>query len=70
VARFLALTVAVAVTVAISASTTLAPAFCDVRQQRQLSRALDGARDLALMTTARTRDPPRTDLAALGDKAT
>jgi hypothetical protein len=32
------------------------------------SRALDSARELALMAAARSRDPPRADLAALGDE--
>jgi hypothetical protein len=32
------------------------------------SRALDSARDLALMAAARSRDPARADLAALGDE--
>src|SRR5512133_3739941 len=40
----------------------------DVRQQRELTRALDSARELALMAAARSRDPPRADLAALGDE--
>ena len=40
-----------------------------VRQQRKLARALDCARDLALMAAARSRDPARADLAALGDEA-
>src|SRR5262245_50551545 len=40
-----------------------------VRQQRQLAGALDGGRDLVLMTTAGARDAARADLAALGDEA-
>jgi hypothetical protein len=32
-------------------------ALGDIRQQRKLARALDGARDLALMTTASPGDP-------------
>jgi hypothetical protein len=40
----------------------------DVRQQCELPRALDGAGDLALMAAARSRDPRRADLAALGDE--
>ena len=35
---------------------------------RKLARALDSARDLGLMAAARSRDPPRADLAALGDE--
>src|SRR5215208_2977664 len=40
----------------------------DVRQQGELASALDGRRDLVLVTAARTRDPARADLAALGDE--
>src|SRR5580700_8146640 len=40
-----------------------------VRQQRQLARALDGTRHLALMPAAGAGDPPRADLAALGHEA-
>jgi hypothetical protein len=32
-------------------------ALGDIRQQRKLARALDGARDLALMPTAGPGDP-------------
>jgi hypothetical protein len=53
----------------LAAIPALAPALGDVRQQRKLARALDCARDLALMAAARSRDPPRSDLAALGDEA-
>ena len=53
----------------LAAFPALAPALGDVRQQRKLSRALDCARDLALMAAARSRDPARADLAALGDEA-
>src|SRR5215216_6762853 len=35
---------------------------------RSLASALDGRRDLVLVTAARTRDPARADLAALGDE--
>jgi hypothetical protein len=49
-----AITIAVATTTAFAA---LASTLRDVRQQRELSRALDGARDLALMTAAGTGDP-------------
>ena len=53
----------------LAAVPALAPALGDVRQQRKLARALDCARDLALMAAARSRDPARADLAALGDEA-
>src|ERR1700704_2962427 len=46
----------------------LAAALVDVRQQGQLASALDRARDLHLMAPARARDPPRADLALLGDE--
>src|SRR3712207_4554547 len=39
-----------------------------VGQQSELAGALHGRRDLVLMTAARTRDPARADLAALGDE--
>ena len=52
----------------LAAFPALAPALGDVRQQRKLARALDCARDLALMAAARSRDPARADLAALGDE--
>jgi hypothetical protein len=43
--------------------------FGDVRQQRQFTRPLHGTRYLALMAPARSGNPPRADLSALGDKA-
>jgi hypothetical protein len=60
--------VAVAVAVPIATTTALASALGHVWQQRKLARALDGARDLALVATAGTGDPPGADLAALGDE--
>src|SRR3954451_5011319 len=45
----------------------IAPAaLADVRQQRQLSRALDRAGDLVLVAPARAGDAARADLAAIG----
>jgi len=52
----------------LAAFPALVRALGDVRQQRKLPGALDSARDLALMAAARSRDPPRADLAALGDE--
>src|SRR6516225_10406624 len=52
----------------LAAFPALVRALGDVRQQRKLARALDSARDLALMPAARSRDPARADLAALGDE--
>jgi len=66
-----ALRLAIAIAIAIAATTALAmvaSTLGDVRQQRELARALDGARDLALMATTRSRDPARADLATLGDE--
>jgi hypothetical protein len=40
-----------------------------VRQQGKLTRAFYRARYLTLMATTSARDPPRSDLAALGDEA-
>ena len=58
---------AVAVAVAVAAAAVVA-ALGDVRKQGKLARSLDGSRDLALMPSAGTGDPARTDLAALGDE--
>ena len=56
--------------VAIAATTTMvSAAFGHVRQQRKLPGPLDGASHLALMPTARSGDPPRADLAAIGDES-
>ena len=52
----------------LAAFPALVSALGDVRQQRELACALDCARDLALMAAARSRDPARADLAALGDE--
>src|SRR5689334_16907196 len=47
----------------------IAPAaLADVRQQRQLTRALHRAGDLVLMTPAGAGDPARADLAPVGDE--
>src|SRR5271170_3880634 len=63
------LPVPVAVAVAPAAARrVLATALVHIRQQRQLARALDGAGDLALMAPAGAGDPPRADLALLGDE--
>src|SRR5689334_20805341 len=43
-------------------------ALADVREQRQLAGALDGARDLVLMPAAGARDATRPDLPAIGDE--
>ena len=61
------LPVAVAVA-AVAPGAVVAAALVHVGQQRQLARALDGARDLDLVAPARARDPPRADLALLGDE--
>src|SRR5438270_1527576 len=65
--RRLSLAVAVAVA-AFAPRAVVAPALVDVRQQRELASALDSARDLDLVTAARAGDPPRADLALLGDE--
>src|SRR2546421_453438 len=62
--------VAVAAIATVSATGALASALGHVRQERKFARALHRARDLALMAPAGTGDPPRADLAALGDEAT
>jgi len=57
--------------VAIAASTatlTLAATLGHVRQQSQLTRTLHSARHLALVPTARARDPAGPDLPAVGDE--
>src|SRR5258707_1332780 len=46
----------------------VAPTLVDVRQQRQLACTLHRASDLALVAPAGAGDPPRTDLALLGDE--
>ena len=51
-----------------AARAVLATALVHVRQQRQLTRALDGASDLHLMAPARAGDPARADLALLRDE--
>ncbi len=65
-----ALAVAITVAVATRPLTVIASAFGNVRQQRKLACALYGTRDLALMATTRAGDPPRADLAPLGDEPT
>src|SRR5262249_44872751 len=45
-----------------------AGAFADVGQQRQFTRALDGAGDLVLVPAAGAGAAPRADLAAVGDE--
>src|SRR3989442_9085132 len=45
---------------------TLRGVTLDVRDQRELPRALDGRRQLPLMTRAHSREPARQNLAALG----
>src|SRR6185312_10868421 len=63
------LPVAVAVPVTIAAAATVVSATLgDVRQQRKLPGALDGTGHLALMPAARSGDPPRADLASVGDE--
>jgi hypothetical protein len=67
-----ALELALAVTIAAEAA--LAPvatgSLGDVGQQRELTRTLDGASDLTLMTAAGAGDPPGADLAPFGDEPT
>src|SRR5258708_37675298 len=53
---------------ALAARPVLAATLVHIRQQRELARALDGPRDLHLMAPARAGDPPRADLALLGDE--
>src|SRR5689334_711586 len=66
----LALAVAVAVAVARrpAAGVALLARVTDVRQERQLSSALDRAGDLVLMAPAGAGDPARADLPAVGDE--
>src|SRR6185312_2591849 len=61
------LPVAVAVA-AVAPRAVLATALVDVGQQRELTGALDRARDLHLVAPARAGDPARADLALLGDE--
>src|SRR4051812_38257079 len=65
--RYLAVAIAAAATTAAFALVA-AGALADVREQRELTRALDRRRDLVLMPAARARDPARPDLAAVGDE--
>src|ERR1044072_6852316 len=46
----------------------VASALVDVRQQRQLTGALDRTGELCLVAPPRAGDPPRADLALLGDE--
>src|SRR4051794_17721596 len=64
------LPVAVAPAAAAAAALALVRAgtLADVRQQRELTRALDRAGDLVLVPAARARDTTRTDLPAVGDE--
>jgi hypothetical protein len=64
----LAIAVAIAAITAVGAAGALA-GLCDVWQERQLPRALDGTRGLALMATAGPGDAPRPDLPALGHES-
>src|SRR5689334_5621818 len=66
----LALAVAVAVAVARrpAAGVALLARVTDVRQERQLSSALDRAGDLVLMAPAGAGDPARAALPAVGDE--
>jgi hypothetical protein len=69
----LTLGVAAAVAIAVVAAAAwalLARRLCRVGQQRQLTRALHGRGDLALVAPAGTGDPARADLAALGHEPT
>jgi hypothetical protein len=63
-----AVAVAVAAITIATATARVIAAFGYVGQQCELTRALDGARDLALMTTAGSGDPTRTDFPAIGDE--
>src|ERR1039457_4948315 len=63
------LPVAIAIAIAPSAArAVLAAALVYVGQQGQLASTLDRAGDLTLMAPARPGDPPRADLALLGDE--
>src|SRR5947209_16714270 len=62
------LAIAVAVAVA-PAAFAAAASLCHVGQQRELTGALDGAGDLALVAAAGSRDAPRADLPAVGDES-
>src|SRR5207248_199234 len=65
----LAVAVPVPVPVAVSAPAyATTSGFGHVRQQGELTRALDRAGDLALVAPARSGDPARADLAALRDE--
>src|SRR5439155_18008341 len=57
-----------ALAVSFAAGAGVPAALIDVGQQRQLASPLDRARDLHLMAAAGARDPPRADLALLGDE--
>src|SRR5579872_2559237 len=46
----------------------MAPSLRHVRDEGNLARPLDGGLKLALVHRARTGNPPRQDLAALGDE--
>ena len=64
-----ALPVAVAVAAFTApARAVVAAALVDVRQQRELTGALDRTGDLDLVAPAGAGDPPRADLALLGDE--
>jgi hypothetical protein len=62
------LTIAVAAITAVATATALASALCHIWQQRQLTRTLDRPRYLTLMAAAGAGNPPRADLAALGNE--
>src|SRR5262245_45864969 len=64
----LAVAIAIAIPVARAALVAGLPRVADVRQQRQLTRALHGRGDLVLMTPARTGDAARADLAPVRDE--
>src|SRR6185312_6277658 len=54
--------------VAAAPRSVLATALVDIRQQRKLTGPLDRTGDLHLVAPARAGDPPRADLALLGDE--
>src|SRR3954451_10232790 len=57
-----------ATTAAATLALVRAGALADVREQRQLTRALDRASDLVLVPTAGARDAARADLSAVRDE--
>ncbi len=64
----MALPVAVAVAVSTAVALVAAAALSDVREQRELTRALDRPGELTLVAPARPSDPAGADLPAVGDE--